>query len=402
MITKKDYLFLRKIREHWNIDRYSGGYNDETIRKFVCRNTESEYRFPAFYYSRNKEAFFRNQWGIDYHPDAGFEVFHSEFCHYEDYTPYHFAGLATKLFASKPQGLDDFSNYLGLSNDKRIIREIEDFPKDWDDVSYISESWKLGKIVNAELDLAFASDVKEAIEAINLKLLRLHKDVSISDLFAVDPIGWTIPVKLVKKRSENENNLKPIGKDDPYGCYNCEGIISNSTEWRPYFFPLETHSYIVLYIDEINTLVQSLNASAGNFPIERSRVIAYVLAHELFHAWQDFHVGLLHFDNWLKGNPNSTLNDEAETLAEYFALNFLWFVLKDGYVAKARRDFREKEADDAQRQGRKPSAYAQAVRVYGDVFEKYLPDKNPQQKQPLDRFLEALSQWEDSVIKNCY
>lgn len=393
MISEKDFDFLEKMWEYlyeqdWDL-RYRTN-NDGMILKFAHKESVS----PVFYYSRNEEAYFRNHKREN--PNEKIAVSRSAFCHYEDYTPYHFAGLATKLFALKPERWDDLSSFIWRYSYNYYVKtedeKLKDIRDNGDDVSYMSNSWKLGKIVNGQLDPAFAPYVALAIHAINSGFMRLNRSICISDLFVVDPIGWTIPVKLMKNRRENERYFKTIGRNDANGSYNFEGLIPEPTEKKTCPMPIETHSYIVLYIDEINAQIRKVNNAAGRIPIKKENIIAYTLAHELFHAWQDFHVGLLHFDSWIIGNPNSMLGDETETLAEFFALRFVRDVLKDELLADILCKFWDDETQKRQALNLKPSSYALALSEYGDVFKK----------SSLDKFLEILSEWEDSVIDNCY
>ena len=395
MISRKDFYFLRKMgdyRSKIECNWYNGGI----INDFAHKESASSF----FYYSRNEEAYFRNRKCED--PRVKFAVSRSAFCHYEDYTPYHFAGFATKLFASKPERWDDLSrfswrySYNKYYDYNKYVKtedeKIKDIRDNGDDVSYMSSSWKLGKTVNGQLDPAFAPYVALAVHTINSGFMRLERNICISDLFVVDPIGWTVPVKLMRNRRENENNFKTIGRNDANGSYIFEGLIPKPTEKRTCPLPIETHSYIVLYIDEINAQIQKVNNVAGGNPIKKENIIAYTLAHELFHAWQDFHVGLLHFDNWITGNPNPMLDDETETLAEFFALRFVRDVLKDKLLADILCKFWDDEIQKRQAYNMNPSPYALAVSKYGDVFEK----------SSLGKFLEDLSDWEDCVIRCCY
>lgn len=80
------------------------------------------------------------------------------------------------------------------------------------------------------------------------------------------------------------------------------------------------------------------------------KVIAYVLCHEVFHAYQDYHVGLL--------NAN-LINIEAE--AEFIALKYVRRVIRDYDLAALL-------CDNTYRNN--SSVYSDSLRIYGPVFDR--------------------------------
>ena len=371
MIDEKEFEFLLRMRGFKEKGRKS--IKDYAHMDSISRNSMLPFcvsRRPiAYYYNSRKERWF----------ESPFVVSNSNFHWYEDYTPYHFAGFATKLFADNPRGLDDLSQ---LS--PSIFSNI---PANWDDVSYMSEKWKLGKLINGNQFPQWEEVVELAIDKVNSTIKKLCQGVRVTDLFVVDPIGWTIPVKLEYGYEMNERRI--IDRDYRLAEYRCFGDDDNGK--APY--PLETHSYIVLYIKEINDLMRTIADKRWNYGVNNSKnVIAYVLAHELFHAWQDFHVGLMHYSTCRKRHLYIDDKDEMETLAEFFALNYVGSVLKDKPLVKILYDFRKEEAREAREKGEEPKAYA-AVTEFGDNLDNV---------RAFSMFIKKLADWEDSMIHECY
>ncbi len=286
--------------------------------------------------------------------------------------------------------------------------------------------------------------------------------------FPSDPVGWTVPVLLLKNinelkilgedlyqickwdkaikipmsipkdvefESENrknpyldpdwESNLKKLGTErnenwnggmDLLGIYipfdknKYEGNNHKTIDG----FPPKADSVICLFMEEIidfsNRLFEPKNVDFverqiyngtyinfcplykryGNSRIDFSRnrvekniynnntltldayekVIAHVLCHEVFHAYQDYHIG------WL----NASLS-EPEAEAEYFALN---------YVRKEMRDY-ELAALLCDATNHKTNKYRRALTIFGKIFQGSYPT-----------FVDAYTYDQNTAIHNAY
>ena len=329
-------------------DRYDRIYN------FAHYDKLPEEERP-FYYSDNPEE-------MRQHPKSRFNdwsrtcpVPRKAFLKYEKYTPYHFAGLATKLFS-------------GVQN--------------YGSSSKISYRWKLEFPISFEPDDREKTVERTVWEAVNIINSKLGSESSpITNLFSADPIGWTIPVRIGYRTAEGRNGL--IGEKDTLGVYH---YWTNWGNPLPDYL-LNTESEILLNTGKIDGLFQELGNNCGRYiTIDIVNLYVYVLAHELFHAWQDYHVGLLYHSTMTDSRRTGFV--EAETLAEYFAINFVYSVFDDPVLANILYTWR-KEADD--RGGNlKDDGYTKVVHM------------NVLSANNRADFFNMLSEWEDKIIKESY
>lgn len=279
------------------------------------------------------------------------------FLKYEKYTPYHFAGLATKLFSEVP------NNHSGSEISYRWKLE---FPISFNPYDYDREK-------------TVERTVLEAVNIINSKLG--SESSPITNLFSADPIGWTIPVRIAYRTEEGRKGL--IGEKDTLGVY-C--FWADWEKTLPDYL-LNIDSEIILNVGEIDGLFQKLRNNCGRYiTIDEVHLYVYVLAHELFHAWQDYHVGL-YYHSTMTGSRRTGFV-AAETLAEYFAINFVYSVLDDPVLANILFTWR-KEADDMGG-NLKDEGYTEVVHM------------NVLSANHRDDFFKMLSEWEDTIIQESY
>ena len=241
-------------------------------------------------------------------------------------------------------------------------------------------SWLL-KQKNDQVD----EDVNKALEIINQKIKWNQEQDTIAKLISKMPLGWTVPVEIDETKGLEERKKGLTGDDkvneliDVFGCYENEKNESvNNSE-----YPTDYKSKIILYTKAIREYRDLLNPD-----IDIQHMYAYVLAHELFHARQDFEVGLMHSFDRLNKNNDNTLIVQTETLAEFFALRFVKKELKDDLLFEELCRSRSKELLDDSPCKR----YAEALNKYGDI----------KSDKALDGFRKALDDWTDKMIEECY
>jgi len=332
---------------------------------------------------------------------------------YEKYTPYHFAGLASKICSDFRKTPTEPSSY--ISKNWKLLNDIWDPDEILKKPEYAEEYFY----------------ILEAIQLIN-KSLSVRGSQRITNVFYTDPMGWAIPVEVCESKPRRESEGK-IGKDT-LGVYVCwDDSRTQNYPAAGTKYPFNIHSRIVLCLEPIRNYIKGLMVtgekglpedisdfsrrklddygydlyklrerlnrkndeeyssdcySAADYNVIRdfyihTHIYAGILAHELFHAWQDYHVGLLQHSR--TPNVPKWLDDESETLAEFYSINYVWSILKDkktAYRLYAKRQEEEKNSCK--------NEYTEVIRrrvLYMDGYKEFFPE---------------LSKWEDEIIKACY
>ena len=278
--------------------------------------------------------------------------------------------------------------------------------------SRISDKWKIGKVY---ADNDYVGIVENAANIINRRIAS-KTCYKLYNLFYTDPMAWEVPVVLYENNRSYEKapeNHRKKEITEVWGTYQYWSEPSSLTD--DCLYPKNTYSRINLFLDnilnlcdrlydlskenildEFNALVYRLHI-AGDLLFDREitemiivpykvnivHVFAYVFAHEMFHALQDFSVGLLR-DSCVK---EIVQFDLKETLAEYFALDFVWNVLKDHKLAFLLCFNRMKEEKN-----NGPNSYTKSIYQFGFVFGG----------TSYDRFIRSLFEWESMRITACY
>lgn len=119
-----------------------------------------------------------------------------------------------------------------------------------------------------------------------------------------------------------------------------------------------------------------------NVFIDRISMVNYVLAHEFFHAYQDFCVCFEKMDRELGRFQG---DDRIESFAEYFALRFLKDVLKDETLFQYMKESREASRKRSAELGKK-DPYGDAVSLFGDI-----------EKDTTECFLSEYDKWVSDI-----
>ncbi|MCR5322426.1 MAG: hypothetical protein K6E85_04025 [Lachnospiraceae bacterium] len=85
---------------------------------------------------------------------------------------------------------------------------------------------------------------------------------------------------------------------------------------------------------------------------------SYVLAHEMFHFWHDYRVCLLLYHDREK---------REETIAEYFALRYLWEIYNDRSADCFKAIYNEREENLKENYPIK--AYGKAIKEFGEIWD---------------------------------
>ena len=123
-----------------------------------------------------------------------------------------------------------------------------------------------------------------------------------------------------------------------------------------------------------NTLIIKYGADKEKREKYFEKIVMYVMAHEIFHAYQDFKTNNLKSVKRLKNTDDF---DKIETYAEYFALRFIKDVLKDEEVFNMMVRMRYEDMD---------SDYRDSINYFGDIKD------DGSEK----RFYELFKSWEDN------
>ena len=220
---------------------------------------------------------------------------------------------------------DGKSNFVPIIKDDNQNKYIPDLvmAKQW-----VQEKWMLKKTKTADISPKIDSAIDSAIKSVNDMF---GKDGTLMDLLLSVP-GWEIPV-IIDTETDLEQRRNADG--DLLGLYR--------------YTPIEKE--LILYAKAIEDFHNQLQGAA--FSLEH--LFAYVLAHELFHAYQDFHVSLTEHEKPHQKDPM------IETFAEFFALRFVKDCLNDDGLFQALCDWRKDPNNNSS------DPYAQAVNHFGDI-----------------------------------
>ena len=195
-------------------------------------------------------------------------------------------------------------------------------------------------------------------------------------LISVAELGWHVDVlesdeKKISVKYEYEDDM-PENESriiDLFGEYICKGLHECMEEYR----------CIIIYSKAIedfvdNTLIIKYGADKEKREEYFEKIVMYVMAHEIFHAYQDFKTNNLKSVKRLKNTDDF---DKIETYAEYFALRFIKDVLKDEEVFNMMVRMRYEDTD---------SDYRDSINYFGDIKD------DGSEK----RFYELFKSWEDN------
>jgi hypothetical protein len=236
------------------------------------------------------------------------------------------------------------------------------------------------KITDTRWQLTGGEDVYQAINKINEQFnlfyvfyVFIDNDAPfIWEPFFYTQFGWKLNVTVdesesLDKRITDSNN----GETDVLGEY----ITEQETNKDISEYPIKTSSRIKLYKKACDDFCDELRLKY-NITFDNSDVYFYVLAHELFHALQDFHVMTFYCET-KKGKLG-----EFETQAEYFALRSVKTVLKNDDLFDAL--CKERVANPLK-------FYSDAVSSYGNIYSI------ASEKEFIDRFFAFEKELIDSV-----
>lgn len=230
---------------------------------------------------------------------------------------------------------------LKLGTDIFIIAALSDivFKHNYIEIRYDIEKWCLKRVTSDKDDIR-RKIIDKAIELVNQSFNSSDK---LTSLFKHNDYGWNVPVVLdfeddyerrkAKRKLElervylNNNVLKPFDSIDILGEY--------------YSVP----GYIKLYVKAIEEFISDIGIISPSTP---EHIYAYILAHEIFHAYQDFHVNL----------KKDICGENVEYSAEYYALRFVDNFLGDNALYKELCD---------NRRNNYLYPYSDALTHYGDI-----------------------------------
>lgn len=223
---------------------------------------------------------------------------------------------------------------------------------------YYSPSEKLGNIID-KFNSYIEKNIGGLFGLISVAELGWHVDVLESD-------EKKISVKYEYEDDMPENESRII---DLFGEYICKGLHECMEEYR----------CIIIYSKAIedfvdNTLIIKYGADKEKREEYFEKIVMYVMAHEIFHAYQDFKTNNLKSVKRLKNTDDF---DKIETYAEYFALRFIKDVLKDEEVFNMMVRMRYEDTD---------SDYRDSINYFGDIKD------DGSEK----RFYELFKSWEDN------
>ncbi len=192
------------------------------------------------------------------------------------------------------------------------------------------QKWELIDEGNKRKD-DFDTDTKdyyiEAKEIVNGFLEKAFGDNEFMGLFGDPPFGYNVSVKQddTEDYTARQKVFQPGEGKDAVSCIDLFGIYTHTGD---------RVGEITIFTKAIEGFIKEhgLNGKKTNF-------CAYVMAHELFHAYQDFWVLLKGIDG-----KDQNLNDMMETLAEGFAFGFVRDCLKDEDLFQALYKFRDEES----------------------------------------------------------
>ena len=229
------------------------------------------------------------------------------------------------------------------------------------------------KIADTRWQLTGEDSVSQAINKINEQFDNAFSSAPfVWEHFFSTQFGWKLNVtvdenKGLDERRTDSNN----GETDVLGEY----ITEQKTNKDIPEYPIKTSSHIKLYKKACDDFCDELRLKY-NITFDNNDVYFYVLAHELFHALQDFHV-MTYYCETKKGRLG-----EFEMQAEYFTLRSVKTVLKNDDLFDAL--CKERVANPLK-------FYSDAVSSYGDIYSI------ASEKEFIDRFFAFEKELIDSV-----
>lgn len=258
--------------------------------------------------------------------------------------------------------LDDFTNKLypaclcNFNIEKRTISEKEHIINtgwkmvDLDDYSFDKMPMV---IVRAKSLKSIDHNLKEIVNSFNKFLNQAHD--SVFDILSTCELGWHV---LIYESAKMVSKAKNEGCFDTLGCY-VWGTNQNELEIDMYN---REYRYICVFTKAIEDYVTELIRKNSDILDENrsdeycNMVTMSVMAHEMFHAYQDFKVN---FQN------SKREHDLIETYAEYFGLIFIKDILKENELFEAMiRDWESYDGNDEDL-----LEYKNALTFFGDIRE---------------------------------
>lgn len=192
-------------------------------------------------------------------------------------------------------------------------------------------------------------------------------------------LGWNVDVHFVRKNPEREMTERDIEKilsDGAVTFGEYSGVHSKVLDSGA-----ESFAAIYIYADILEAFVNYAKTKENVF-IDRISMVNYVLAHEFFHAYQDFCVCFEKMDRELGRFQG---DDRIESFAEYFALRFLKDVLKDETLFQYMKESRDASRKRSAELGKK-DPYGDAVSLFGDI-----------EKDTTECFLSEYDKWVSDI-----
>ncbi len=213
--------------------------------------------------------------------------------------------------------------------------------------------------VDADIPEDFRIVCEKAIEIVNNAITTWDR---LMHLFQHNTFGWKVPVELdysddYEKRLKESQNIIGVDRDrrDPY----CQGKPDEEHARESVIDHLGVYrvidGHIVLYVKAIAEFIDKLGLSGTD---KFKELCAYVLSHELFHAYQDFHVDLSRKKECELNEKNYGNGEDIEISAEFFALRFVRNILKDEALFGKLCDHRKNN---------RLYPYSEALTKYGDI-----------------------------------
>ena len=221
-----------------------------------------------------------------------------------------------------------------------------------------------------EADAKMVISADDGIQKVKDTILDNTKSFGVYSFFSNDVFGWKIKVELDFDQILSDKPELPDG--DILGYYNA-GYDDNNKNSEP-TYPFGGEPSIKLYMQAIGTYAQQLGAE-NKIP----DIVAYVLAHELFHAWQDFHYSTKYYKEQVS-NYEDIKKEDIEIFAEAFSLLYVRDVIDDSSL------FEELVKSSYYREQFKN------IPNYGEMLENI---KNVTDKE----FADSLDSWKKSAIK---
>lgn len=260
--------------------------------------------------------------------------------------------------------LDDFTNKLypaclgNFNIEKRTISETEHI---------INTGWKMVNLNDYRFDIMpevigraksleeISPNWKEIVNSFNESLNQTHG--SVFDILSTCELGWHV---LIYETGKMDSKAKKEGCFDELGCY-VWGTNAKQDELNVDMYNRE-YRYICVFTKTIEDYVTGLIRKNSDILDENrsdeycNMVTMSVMAHEMFHAYQDFKVN---FQNSKKEH------DLIETYAEYFGLIFIKDILKEDELFETLvRDWESYDGNDEDL-----LEYKNALTFFGDIRE---------------------------------